>query len=313
MLRKNLYGPMTATLLVLLMCITSSCATKSIMKDFTTCRPAEYVDSACNIAYKHADGKEILLDIYSLKGDTTSKRPVVIYIHGGSWTGGDKSWIHFTSRQAVADAFVKENYVVVSVNYRLAEGKKYDFQTELSDCRDAIKWVRRNAKQYHADPDKIGLWGTSAGAHLSLICGYLPTDSTDMRFVIDFYGPANLHKMFRTDLSPIGLGAARAVMPKLYHERQVLMKIFPRNFCDVYSPVNIADRNSTPTLILHGKKDKLVGISQAYELNRVLTDYGAYHKMFVYPKLAHGFTQPTQQELSDMVKQSVDFAKECFR
>lgn len=304
---------MIAAQMMLLTFFTSSCANKSIMKEFVSIHPAECVDSVSNIVYKKADGKNLLLDIYSLRGDTTRNRPVVIYIHGGSWTGGDKSWIHFTSRQAIADAFIKEHYVVVSINYRLADGKVYDFQTELSDCRDAIKWVRRNAPKYNANPNKIGLWGTSAGAHLSLVCGYLPTDSTDVRFIIDFYGPTNLHKMFRTDLSPIGLFAAKTAIPKLYQERQVLMKIFPRNFCDVYSPVNIADHNSIPTLILHGKKDKLVSISQAYELEKVLSYFGAYHRMYIYPKLAHGFTRPSQQELNDMVQQSVDFARECFK
>jgi acetyl esterase/lipase len=302
-----------AAQLMLLTFVTSSCANKSIMKEFVSIRPAEFVDSISNIVYKNADGKNILLDIYSLKGDTAKNRPVVIYIHGGSWTGGDKSWIHFTSRQAIANAFVREHYVVVSINYRLADGKAYDFQTELSDCRDAIKWVRRNASKYNANPKEIGLWGTSAGAHLSLVCGYLPTDSTEVRFILDFYGPTNLHKMFHTDLSPIGLFAAKTAIPKLYQERQVLMKIFPRNFCDVYSPVNIADHNSTPTLILHGSKDKLVPIRQAYELEKVLTDNDAYHKMFIYPQLAHGFTRPSQQELDDMVKQSVDFAKKYFK
>jgi acetyl esterase/lipase len=310
--KSKFLSSLTMIQLMLLVFVASSCTHSDIMREFVKVAPTSDVDSISNITYKSIDGKELKLDIYSLKGDTTKSRPVVIYIHGGSWTGGDKSWIHFTARQALANALVKEHYTVISINYRLADGKTYDFQTELSDCRDAIKWVRRNAKKYDINPQKIGLWGTSAGAHLSLICGYLPTDSTDVKFIINYYGPTNLNKLFYTSLSPIGLTVAKGIVPELYAKRKIMMNIFPRNFCDVYSPVNLVDHYSIPTLILHGKKDKLVSINQAYELEKQLSRYQVPHKMLVYPNLAHGFTHPTQQEIDDMVKQSLNFVKHYF-
>ena len=311
--RSKFLLSLTTMQLMLLVFVTSSCTHSDIMKEFVKVESASYVDSLSNITYKSIDGKELKLDIYSLKGDTVKNRPTIIYIHGGSWTGGDKSWIHFTERQALANALVKEHYAVVAINYRIADGKSSDFQTELSDCRDAIKWVRRNAGKYNMNSQKIGLWGTSAGAHLSLICGYLPTDSTDVKFIIDYYGPTNLNKLFYTSLSPIGVTIAKSIVPKLYAERKVLLNIFPRNFCDVYSPVNLVDDFSTPTLILHGSKDKLVPINQAYELEEQLNKYQIPHKMFIYPNLAHGFTHPTQQEIDDMIKQSIDFAIHYFK
>jgi len=303
---------LTTMQLMLLVFVTSSCTHSDIMKGFVKVEPATNVDSISDITYKNIDGKNFKLDIYSLKGDTAKSRPVVIYIHGGSWTGGDKSWIHFTASQALVNAMIKEHYAVISINYRLADGKTYDFQTELSDCRDAIKWVRKNAEKYNINSHKIGLWGTSAGAHLSLICGYLPTDSTDIKFILNYYGPTNLNKLFYTSLSPIGLTVAKGIVPKLYAERMVMMNIFPRNFCDVYSPVNLVDHYSTPTLILHGSKDKLVPPYQAYELEKQLTKYQVPHKMFIYPNQAHGFTHPNQREIDDMVRQSVDFARHYF-
>lgn len=297
---------------IILITVLSSCSQKNIMKDTVKVTPATYIDSLMNITYKSIDGKELKLDIYSLQGDTVKSRPTVIYIHGGSWTRGDKSWIHFTSRQCIANALIKEHYNVVSVNYRLADGKTTDFISELSDCRDAIKWVRRNAAKYNINPDKIALWGTSAGAHLSLVCGYQPTDSTKVNFILDFYGPTDLNKLFRTSLTPIGEGAAKLAMPKLYKERQTLMKIFHNDFCDIYSPINMVSRYSTPTLILHGKKDHLVPIKQAYELEERLTLHRAPHQMFIYPKAAHGFNNMSQEEINDIVNQSVNFAKKYF-
>ena len=300
------------TMLTMTLLITACASQKAAVKTVSVTR-ASYIDSVKDVTYKHIDGKDLKLDIYTLHGGTATNRPVVIYIHGGSWVHGDKSWIRFTSRQAIANGLVKQNYAVVSIDYRLADGKKGDFETELADCRDAIRWVKRNARLYGFDARRVALWGTSADAHLSLVCGYMPKDSTDVRFILDFYGPTDLNKLFRTSLTPIGLGAAKVAIPKLYRERQVMMSIFHDDFCDKYSPINIVTRHCTPTLILHGAKDKLVPIKQAYELEGRLSLYQAEHRTFIYPRLTHGFSSCTRQEIDDMVKQCVDFAHDYFR
>jgi acetyl esterase/lipase len=300
------------TVQVLILALTLSSCSHNMM-NFVKNEPASYIDAQSDITYKSVEGKNINLDIYTLKNDTAKCRPVIIYIHGGSWTGGDKTGIHYNYSQKLTDAFIKENYAVVAVNYRLGDGKKINFQDELTDCRDAIKWIRENATRYHFDTHRIGLWGESAGAHLSLVCGYLPTDSTEVNFILDNYGPTNLNKLFRKSLSPLGEFGAKQILPKLYKERTLMLNIFPRDFCDVYSPVNMVTRHATPTLIQHGDKDKLVPISQAYELEKLLSRYKVPHKMFIFTGANHSFTTFSSQQVDDVIQQSLDFAHEYFK
>lgn len=266
-----------------------------------------------DVAYKIVADTAIKLDVYTNRDDSARLKPVVVFIHGGSWIHGDKSEIKHSYRMALCNALIKEHCAVVSVNYRLADGVNSKFDEELSDCRDAVKWVRRNAAKYHFDSNRIGLWGTSAGAHLSLVLGYQPTDSTNVRFVMDNFGPTNLNSLFMTDLTPLGLGIARIALPELYKERQIMMKIFHDDYCARYSPANMAGWYAVPTLIQHGDKDRLVPISESYELRKVLGRIGTPYNMYVIKGAAHAFPGLTQKQIDDIVEQSMNFAKQYFK
>lgn len=266
-----------------------------------------------DVAYKMVADTAIKLDIYTNRDDSLRLKPVVIFIHGGSWIHGDKNEIKNSYRMALCNAFVNEHYAVLSVNYRLADGSKSTFDDELKDCRDAVKWVRRNASKYRFDSNRIGLWGTSAGAHLSMVMGYQPTDSTNVRFVIDNFGPANLNNLFMTDLTPLGLGIARLALPKLYNERQLMMRIFYGDYCTRYSPVKMAGWYAVPTLIQHGDKDRLVPISESYELKKVFVRLGIPYKMYVFKDAIHAFPGLKQKQIDDIVEQSVNFVRPYFK
>src|SRR5205085_4082805 len=84
-------------------------------------------------------------------------RPLIVWIHGGGWEGGNK-------RSCPAKAMVARGYAVASVEYRLSQHAIYPAQIE--DCKAAIRWLRANASEYGIDPKRIGVWGASAGGHL---------------------------------------------------------------------------------------------------------------------------------------------------
>ncbi|MDA1477318.1 alpha/beta hydrolase [Bacillus changyiensis] len=117
-----------------------------------------------NIHYAK-DDKQVL-DIYTPQTANKEKHPVLIYIHGGGWTGGDKSNV------ASKPAFFTENgYVFVSVNYRLHPDAQYNDMAY--DVAKAIKWVMDHADDYQMDQTKINVMGHSAGGHLA---GLIATD-----------------------------------------------------------------------------------------------------------------------------------------
>src|SRR5205085_3639213 len=101
------------------------------------------------------------LDLYLPKASSEKPRPLVVFIHGGGWEGGDKN-----------DAFVgfvfalirDSEFAATSVNYRLSAEAKWPAQ--IFDCKAAIRWLRAHAAELNIDPEKIGVVGISAGGHL---------------------------------------------------------------------------------------------------------------------------------------------------
>ena len=140
--------------------------------------PAQEVEPVWkNIVYKTVDGRAMTLDIY-MPPPAVSARPcpVIVYIHGGSWVTGSKEAFVIPYMQAVLDSVLDEGYAVVSIGYLLADtlSGEASFPRAIVDCKDAVRWVRAHASDYGLDATRIGLWGSSAGAHLSLLAAYTP-------------------------------------------------------------------------------------------------------------------------------------------
>ncbi|WP_028400524.1 alpha/beta hydrolase [Ectobacillus panaciterrae] len=138
-----------------------------------------------NIHYAKAEKQT--LDIYTPKTTKKEKHPVLIYIHGGGWTSGDKSKVGSKS------VFFTENgYIFVSVNYRLHPDVHYDDM--VYDVAKAIKWVMNHANEYQIDKSKINVMGHSAGGHLT---GLIATDARYLNSV--GLAPASLNSIVILD------------------------------------------------------------------------------------------------------------------
>jgi acetyl esterase/lipase len=118
------------------------------------------------------------LDLYQPTGDTATKRPVLVYVHGGGYSGGDKATVPAVD---FAQNFARAGYVAVSINYRLISPgctggairpecviASFDAQ---HDAQAAIRWVRDHALTYRIDPSRIAIAGESAGAITATLVG----------------------------------------------------------------------------------------------------------------------------------------------
>jgi arylformamidase len=115
-----------------------------------------------DIPYADPAHERQVLDVYSPKG--AKDLPVVFWIHGGGWQGGDKSGV-----QQKPQAFVEKGFVFVSTNYRLLPG--VDMATIVRDIARSIHWVHDHIAEHGGDPNRILVMGHSAGAQLAaLIC-----------------------------------------------------------------------------------------------------------------------------------------------
>ncbi len=115
-----------------------------------------------NIPYADPAHERQVLDVYAPKD--AKNLPVVFWIHGGGWQGGDKSEVY-----GKPQAFMDRGFVFVSTNYRLLP--KVDMGTIVRDVAKSVRWTHDHIAEYGGDPKRLFIMGHSAGAQLAaLIC-----------------------------------------------------------------------------------------------------------------------------------------------
>jgi acetyl esterase/lipase len=214
-----------------------------------------------NIVYATVNGTELHLDIFEPPDRGSQTRPAILLLHGGGWTSFDKS-----TMRKLGEFFARSGFVAVAADYRLFNAKDSvnRWPAQLDDVQRAVRWVRANAAKYGVNPERLGVFGHSAGAQLASLLGMEDTrDNSDpalakyssrVQAVVDASGPTD----FTTDHDADGdaflssfLGGDFATHPELWREA---------------SPVFHVAKGNAAFLILHGTKDQDVPISQAQEL-----------------------------------------------
>lgn len=215
------------------------------------------------------------MDIYLVAG-RNEHVPVIVLIHGGGWSGGDKNELT-SSVKGIQDLF--PGYSVVNINYRLAkDGVTNIFPTQENDVKAAIETILRNKEKFHIS-DALILTGFSAGGHLALLHGYKNDPGRNVKAIVDFFGPTDL-----TALSDIGLVQTLILLNATGKTYSQDKEIFIQS-----SPINFITKNSPPTIILQGGKDDLVPQSQSIALNIKLEENNVVHQLVLYPNEGHGW------------------------
>ncbi len=226
------------------------------------------VELIADLPYAGTDNPRQMLDLLLPSKRGTTPLPVVVFIHGGAWRAGQKEG----GRRRVASFVASGNYAGVSVAYRLSGEAKWPSQ--IHDCKAAIRWIRANAKAYQLDPDRIGVWGTSAGGHLVAMLGTsgdVPsmegsigphTDaSSRVTCVADFFGPTDFLTMNKTAIPSATSDHDAADSP----ESQLIdgpIQQFPEKVATA-NPITYVSPDDPPFLIVHGTLDPLVSFNQS--------------------------------------------------
>jgi acetyl esterase/lipase len=114
------------------------------------------------IQYGNADGRALLLDAVSPREAFTGAQPAVVWVHGGWYEGTrDDDWF--------SPYLATHGFFAVSIDYRLSG--EVPFPAQIHNVKAAIRWLRANAERFSIDPQRIGIWGDSAGAHLAALAG----------------------------------------------------------------------------------------------------------------------------------------------
>jgi acetyl esterase/lipase len=259
-----------------------------------------------DVTYCTASGIALKLDIYVPKTSGDKLLPVAAYVHGGGWTSGDKG-----SGEGMLDAaeLLRRGYLVASLNYRLAP--QFKFPAQIEDVKCAIRYLRASASTFHLDPNRIGVWGSSAGGHLVSLLGTAgpaagfegsggyADQASSVRAVVDMFGPADLAKEFAGVSERIG----RSVFGATSNQDLLLMRA---------SPVSYVSADDPPFLILQGDRDRLVPPSQSQELFDRLKAAGVNVTLVIVKNSGHGFLpeggpiSPSRSQISSMVADFFD-------
>lgn len=214
-----------------------------------------------DVIYQQLDGYiPQVVDIYVPAGK--GPHPLVLYIHGGGWVGG-----HTRHSGALADfpkvlaALAAEGFTVASLEYRLSSEAK--FPAQLQDAKAALRFLGANAAKYRLDPKRVGIWGGSAGGHLTALTALTCKDtSLDPAAANDVCASAAVTWYGVFDFAAMAAGRENGV--DAVADR--LLGCTGRCPVEAYgavSPVTHIDRNDPPFLLIHGTEDKVVPVEQS--------------------------------------------------
>ncbi len=207
---------------------------------------------------------------------------MIIAFHGGGFYEGNKSG-QYTAPMLKG---LNHGYAVITVDYRLSDEAK--FPAAINDAKAAIRFIKVNAAQYNLNPNKIALWGSSAGGNLAALAG--TTGGTNNCYdtslgnanvldnvtaVVDWYGPTNfcvMDKQFtesglREKVQGVHIYNTKYSVPSRYLGQNV-SKV--PDLCKQADPTNYITSECPPFLIQHGTLDPLVPTQQSVDLAAVI-------------------------------------------
>lgn len=169
-----------------------------------------------NIPYATYGDVTVLLDLYMPVMSEHMAVPVVLFLHGGGWIRGDKSTIKKRYKNRLLGDFINAGYAVVSANYRLA-GYGATLREQIADCRNMLDWICKNAASYNFDKNNIGIWGSSAGAHIAMYTAYSAGSNEEWKvsYIIDNFGPVSLSALLKPALPGIAEKAVKIFATKI--------------------------------------------------------------------------------------------------
>ena len=203
------------------------------------------------------------LDLYRTT-KARSQRPLMVFVHGGAWSRGDKQDYRF-----VGEAFAKEGFDVAVINYHLAP--EHIFPASIDDLSLALNYLNVHQLKYQISTEKVVLMGHSAGAFNVMSALYHPKPyeiqcRSQITAIIGLAGP--YHFDYKGD--PICADA--------FDQNRPYQEVMPYYF---------VESNRVKHYLLVAENDDVVGLSNAVDLDRRLKEKGNYSQLWTVPRIGH--------------------------
>lgn len=259
---------------VLGLCITiSSCSSDDSSDNTDIILDDEPLSELVSLNVSYGENPQQVYDLYLPQGRTSEKTKVIILIHGGGWTGGDK--VDMENFVELIQQY-QPNHAIVNINYVLANTSPPfipAFPNQFLDLELVINQIISQKENLHILPE-FGLIGTSAGAHISLMYDYVYDTEDVVKMVCDIVGPTNFTDPHYADNPLFGLLLDILVDESAYPSGT--------NYAVVTSPALNVSSNSSPSILFYGNQDPLVPLSNGELLEDNLSNASIDHLYTVY-------------------------------
>ncbi|MDF7806367.1 alpha/beta hydrolase [Pontiellaceae bacterium B12219] len=255
-------------------------------------------ETVLDVTYKQVGNRQLKMDIYMPPAGKTSAAPVLYYVHGGGWAAGSKDKGGLPLMRPVFEQVAEKGFVCVSIDYRLCKKNSGIIMRDcVVDAMDGLRFLKQHAAQFGIDPDRIVVWGDSAGGQLAQMLtladpktfiGDASLSEFDVfpRAGISWYGPTDFTdvNLFITDLSdknPDRFGF------RITGEEGGFAK-FPEAYQEM-SPINWIKKDSSPLLLMQGDTDSTIPYAHAPHLKKKADAIGADVEMVIVKHAGHNW------------------------
>ncbi len=232
-----------------------------------------------DITYLRANGVELKIDVYQSR-NSEGPAPTFIYYHGGGWVGGSKE-----SNVLRLLPYLEGGWAAVNVQYRLGNVSLAPAAVEDSLC--ALRWVARNADQYGFDIERLVVSGNSAGGHLALTSGMIPSEAgldrqclgsetPQVAAIVNWYGITDVNDLLH------------GVNEKSYAVRWLGSQPDMAEIAERVSPISYVRSDLPPIITIHGDADPTVPYNHAVQLHRSLDRAEVTNELVTVPNGGHG-------------------------
>jgi len=258
-------------------------STSSINSVSVTRLAKSSIRSEKDVVFHEVDGEQVRADLY--RPNTEEFLPTVVMIHGGAWIAGDK-WNVIDPAIQMAEA----GFVVMAINYRLAPAHQWPAQRD--DCLAALQWIFLHRREWHADTDRLGVWGYSAGGHLALMIALQQAPELPrIRACVAGGPPCDLDFIpLKSQMLSAFLGGSREQFPERYREA---------------SPIHLLSPDDPPLFFFHGDQDSIVPIENSRRMHEKTVALGITNVYRTVPDLGHLLTFIDRKSRID----AIDFLK----
>jgi acetyl esterase/lipase len=242
-------------------------------------------------------GEKLQFDLF-LPEHANKPLPIVIWIHGGGWVGGDR-WPCPIAKLAT------RGYGVAAISYRLSQGRAdHTFPAALHDAKAAVRYLRKNAWRFGLDGERIGVWGASAGGHIAALLGTVQNNpelegtigvtgvSSRVQAVCALFPATDLVHLEEAhdDHWKINLVAAALLHGKPSEKPEL---------AHAASPIEHVSATSAPFCFIHGKADSVIPYTQSERMHAALIAAGGSSTLTLIDDMPHGNRTLARSDVRD--------------